>query len=83
MKDELDLVWWCKFLGRIDKGIKCSVIGCKNDAIRSLPKDKVKSTGLRVGESKRVFLCKDHYKIFKKETKKDRVLERWRHGIPR
>jgi hypothetical protein len=69
-------------LGRIDKGIKCSVSGCKNDAVRSLPTDKVKSAGLKVGESRRAFLCKEHYKEFKKETKKDRVLEKWRHGVP-
>jgi hypothetical protein len=69
-------------LGRIDKGVRCSVSGCKNDAVRSLPTDKVKSAGLKVGESRRAFLCKEHYKEFKKETKKDRVLEKWRHGVP-
>jgi hypothetical protein len=42
----------------------------------------VKSAGLKVGESRRAFLCKEHYKEFKKETKKDRVLEKWRHGVP-
>ena len=69
-------------MGRIDKGVRCSVSGCKNDAVRSLPTDKVKSAGLKVGESRRAFLCKEHYKEFKKETKKDRVLEKWRHGVP-
>jgi hypothetical protein len=69
-------------LGRIDKGVRCSVSGCKNDAVRSLPTDKVKSAGLKVGESRRAFLCKEHYKEFKKETKKDRALEKWRHGVP-
>jgi hypothetical protein len=70
-------------LGRIDKGIKCSVIGCNDEAIRSLPVDKVKSVGLKVGEARRSFLCKDHYKEFKKGTKKDRKLEKWRYGVPR
>jgi len=69
-------------LGRVAKGVKCSVTGCGNDAVRSLPVDKVKSAGLKVGEARRVYLCKEHYKEFKKETKKDRVLEKWRHGIP-
>jgi hypothetical protein len=69
-------------LGRVDKGVKCSVNGCKNDAVRSLPTDKVKGAGLKVGESRRAFLCKEHYKEFKKGTKKDRVLEKWRHGVP-
>lgn len=70
-------------MGRVDKGVKCSVSGCSNDAVRSLPTDKVKSAGLKVGEGRRAFLCKEHYKEFKRETKKDRVLEKWRHGVPR
>ena len=70
-------------MGRVDKGVKCSVSGCNNDAIRSLPTDKVKSAGLKVVEGRRAFLCKEHYKEFKRETKKDRVLEKWRHGVPR
>ena len=69
-------------MGRIDKGIKCSVIGCYDEAIRSLPVDKVKSVGMKVGEARRSFLCKKHYKEFKKGTKKDRKLEKWRHGVP-
>lgn len=70
-------------MGRIDKGIKCSVIRCDDEATRSLPVDKVKSVGLKVIEAKRAFLCKKHYKEFKKGTKKDRKLEKWRHGVPR
>ncbi len=70
------------FLGRVAKGEKCSVTGCKNDAVRSLPIDKVKTAGLKVGEVRRAYLCKEHYKEFKKETKKDRTLEKWRHGVP-
>ncbi len=69
-------------MGRIDKGAKCSVIGCSNDAVRSLPIDKVKNAGLRVGEFRRSLLCKNHYKEFKKETKKERVIEKWRYGVP-
>jgi len=69
-------------MGRVAKGVKCTVTGCSNDAIRSLPIDKVKTTGLKVGDVRRAYLCKEHYKEFKKETKKDRTLEKWRHGIP-
>lgn len=69
-------------MGRVAKGVKCSVTGCKNDAIRSLPVDKVKSAGLKVSEARRAYLCREHYKEFKKETKKDRTLEKWRYGIP-
>jgi hypothetical protein len=68
-------------LGRIDKGVNCSVINCKNAAIRSLPFDKAKASGLKItGEGKRTFLCKEHYKEFKKKTKKDKTIDKWRYG---
>jgi hypothetical protein len=70
------------FLGRVAKGVKCSVTGCSNDAVRSLQTDRVKNAGLKVGEARKTYLCKEHYKEFKKETKKDRTLEKWRHGVP-
>ena len=68
-------------LGRIDKGVNCSVINCKNEAIRSLPFDKAKASGLKItGEGKRAYLCKEHYKEFKKKTKKDKTIDKWRYG---
>jgi thymidine kinase len=68
-------------LGRIDKGEKCSVVGCSRDAERSIPLDKAKSAGLNVGSSeKRAYLCKEHYKEYKKKSKKDKTLEKWRYG---
>ncbi len=66
-------------MGRVDKGAKCSVSGCGKEAVRSISADKVKAAGLRVGSEKRAYLCKDHYKEFKKKTKKDKQLERWRY----
>ena len=69
-------------MGRVAKGIKCSVTGCSNDAIRSLQTDKVKGAGLKISESRRSYLCREHYKEFKKQTKKDRTVEKWRHGAP-
>jgi hypothetical protein len=65
------------FLGRVAKGVKCSVTGCSNDAVRSLQTDKVKNAGLKVSEARKTYLCKEHYKEFKKETKKDRT---WKNG---
>jgi hypothetical protein len=65
-------------LGRIDKGVKCSVSGCSNEAARSISADKVKTAGLKVGNEKRAYLCKEHYKDFKKKTKKDKRLEKMR-----
>lgn len=66
-------------MGRVDKGAKCSVSGCGKEAVRSISAEKVKAAGLRVGSEKRAYLCKDHYKEFKKKTKKDKQLERWRY----
>jgi len=67
-------------LGRVDKGVKCSVSGCGREAVRSLSAEKVRSAGLKVGSSeRRAYLCKEHYKEFKKKTKKDKQLEKWRY----
>jgi hypothetical protein len=69
-------------MGRIDKGVKCSVSSCKNDAVRSISVDKAKSAGLNVGSTeKRAYLCKDHYKELKKKNKKDKQLDKWRHNV--
>jgi len=67
-------------LGRVDKGVKCGVAGCGREAVRSLSAVKVKSAGLNVGGSeRRAYLCKEHYKEYKKKTKKDKQLEKWRY----
>jgi hypothetical protein len=66
-------------MGRIAKGVKCSVSGCAKDAIRSLPAAKVTEAGLNVGSERRAYLCKEHYKAYKKATKKDKQLEKWRY----
>jgi len=67
-------------VGRIRKGTKCSVVECDEDAIRSISLPKAKSAGLDV-DGKRAYLCKDHYKEFKKGGKNDRQIEKWRHGV--
>jgi len=66
-------------LGRVAKGVKCSVVGCDKEAVRSLSKEKVGAAGLKVREGRRSYLCRDHYKEFKKETKKEKMLEKWRY----
>jgi hypothetical protein len=50
------------------------------EAIRSIASDKVKAAGLKVGDDKRAYLCKEHYKEYKKKTKKDKTLDKWRYG---
>jgi hypothetical protein len=67
-------------MGRISKGVNCSVSGCSREAVRSLSAEKVKSAGLKVGNDKRAYLCREHYKEYKKKTKKDKQLEKWRYG---
>jgi thymidine kinase len=64
-------------VGRIDKGAKCNV--CGREAVRSLSAQRVKAAGLRVGSEKRAYLCKAHYKEYKKKTKKDKQIEMWRY----
>jgi hypothetical protein len=65
-------------LGRVGKGVKCNVVDCDKEAIRSLSRDKVRAAGLKVGGAKRSYLCRLHYKEYKKSTKKDKMLEKWR-----
>ncbi|HLE76132.1 MAG TPA: hypothetical protein VI864_08875 [Candidatus Bathyarchaeia archaeon] len=68
-------------MGRIDKGVKCSVSSCGREAARSISTEKVKSAGLNVGsDEKRVYLCREHYKEFKKKTKKDKTIDKWRYS---
>ncbi len=70
-----------KVVGRIDKGQKCSVSGCGGEAARSITADKVKAAGLKVStDEKRAYICKEHYKEYKKKTKKDKTLDKWRFG---
>jgi hypothetical protein len=70
-----------KTVGRIDKGQKCSVSGCGGEAARSITADKVKAAGLNVStDEKRAYICKEHYKEYKKKTKKDKTLDKWRFG---
>jgi len=66
-------------MGRVGKGVKCSVSNCDKDAIRSLSREKVSSAGLKVDGEKRSYLCREHYKEYKKASKKDKLLEQWRH----
>lgn len=66
-------------MGKVDKGVGCDVLGCKNAAVRSLSRADVGGSGLGVGgEGRRVYLCHDHYKEWKKATKRSRTLERSR-----
>ena len=66
-------------MGRVDKGVPCDSQGCSNKAERSLSRGELSGSGLNVGgEGRRVYLCRDHYKTWKKATKKSKSLERSR-----
>jgi hypothetical protein len=66
-------------MGKISKGTKCSVKGCNEDAVRSIDIGKVKQAGLDVEGTRRAYLCKRHYKEYKKGNKAAAQIERWRH----
>ncbi len=68
-------------MGKIDKGVKCSCKNCGEDATRSVNIEKAKAAGLDVSGNKRAYLCKEHYKEFKKGNKKSSQIEKWRHGV--
>jgi thymidine kinase len=57
------------------------VSGCGREAVRSVSTGKAKSAGLKVSSNeKRVYLCREHYKEFKKKTKKDKTIDKWRYS---
>lgn len=66
-------------MGKISKGVQCSIEECYKVAERSLAIDKVTKTGLKVKGIRRAYLCRDHYKQYKKLTKKDKLLDKWRY----
>ena len=57
---------------------KCDISGCKADAERSISGRKVEKAGMSLSTDpeKSAHLCREHYKEFKKKTKKDRTYER-------
>ncbi len=65
-------------MGKVGKGIKCSVVGCSEDAVRSVSPVDVSRAGLKVTTAGRGYLCKNHYKEMKKKLRKDKEIERWR-----
>ncbi len=57
----------------------CGVSGCGQDAVRSVALDKAKEAlpGKSLSaDFRRVHLCREHYRAFRKATKKERELER-------
>lgn len=68
-------------MGRVEKGVSCSMSGCENPAERSMSGTKASmAPDMGLGGAKRVYLCREHYKEWKKATKEDRENERARWG---
>ena len=68
-------------MGRVDKGVNCSIQGCDQTAQRSMSGSKA-SMALNLdldSTSKRIYLCKAHYREWKKAPKNERENEqaRW------
>ena len=67
-------------MGRVDKGVNCSIQGCDQTAQRSMSGSKA-SMALDMNldsSSKRIYLCKAHYREWKKASKNERENERAR-----
>ncbi len=57
----------------------CGVVACGKEAKRSLSTQKVKQAlpELKlIGDPRRIHLCRDHYRQFRKKTKEERELDR-------
>lgn len=57
----------------------CDVKGCKNEKKKSLPTKKIKKkTDLKIesNSGKNSYLCKEHYKDYKKQTEDERTTRR-------
>ena len=65
-------------MGRIDKGVNCSVPVCHNVAVRFLSGTRAENSGLGIKEVRLAYLCREHYKEFKKKGREERRVEKWR-----
>lgn len=64
-------------MGRVSKGEKCSL--CPEPAVKSLSVLEASKYFKIEGEARgRVYLCKRHYKEYKKKSEETRELERLR-----
>jgi hypothetical protein len=67
-------------MGRVDKGVNCSIHGCDQTAQRSMSGSKASMAANMDldSTSKRIYLCKAHYREWKKASKSERENERAR-----
>ncbi len=66
-------------VSKMTEGKTCSVVGCGAPAVKSISREKMKGVDLQVSsKGRRIYLCKEHYKIYKKQRKKIEKYERMR-----
>ncbi|MBN1110270.1 MAG: hypothetical protein JXA45_05865 [Methanomassiliicoccales archaeon] len=59
-----------------ERNKQCDVKGCGSEAERSVSGEAAVDAGLKVDEGKkRVHLCKEHYREYKRSSRKDRQLQ--------
>jgi hypothetical protein len=68
-------------MGRVKRGTSCSINSCEEEAVRSVSTHKAKAAGLDV-DGRRAYLCKAHYRDYKRGSREERRIMRWRHGAP-
>ncbi len=74
-------------MGKVKQGTVCSVRGCNEKATRSLTADKAREALESIGvifdddRARRLYICQKHYRMYKKQTKKDKKVDKWRYGV--
>ena len=66
-------------MGKVSKGVKCSVVGCENRAVKSVSAQGIPSSMKVEATGRRAYHCEKHWKEFKKLTKDERRIERLRY----
>lgn len=65
---------------------ECSVEGCREPSVRSFARTKITEAlqeaalTLKNSRSRRAYLCITHYKIYKKQIRKEKRINKWRYG---
>jgi len=74
-------------LGKVKKGVTCSIASCEKEAIKSLSLKRIsnslKNAGLKLKDYKkkrRIYLCNVHYKTVKKDLRSEAKIEKIRYG---
>ncbi|MBS7658432.1 MAG: hypothetical protein QXL69_06560 [Candidatus Bathyarchaeia archaeon] len=66
-------------MGKIKKGIQCSILNCNKPAVKYVSKEKLSEVKFSLNsESGKAYLCEEHYKMFKKKIRSIKKLEKWR-----